>query len=394
MPPARVSIILSEQPMSDALPLQSAGRPLALPSSDLAETIRQKLIDDFGSVQVSRQGQERTYRPRLELLAEAVTPETWVMMMDWLSSTRRGSLQTKRNYVDDIRRVWGGYAQTLGHDRFALGIFNADHIRAWRLSMEAKGAPSTTISRYLNALSSLHSYAAAKIDLPRNPVTQDDRPKVDKGNTSRSTPVLEVDEVQAVANAAENEFDALVVLLLYTLAGRVTEMVAADVDKRIERGRRSYLDVTRKEHKERILPLPVTVAELLDAYTAGRSDGPLLLDANGRRLDRHDVARLLTRLGRKARVLTCPAVDKPGHAFARCKVCRKLTPHVLRASRITHMLDAGEPLAEVQAFADHDNPATTVGYWNRRNKGERNAAHVDAAEALFAGITDRFRAGA
>ncbi|CAM5626211.1 Tyrosine recombinase XerC [Streptomyces tendae] len=212
-----------------------------------------------------------------------------------------------------------------------------------------------------------------------------------KGNTSRSTPVLEVDEVQSVVKAAENEFDALVVLLLYTLAGRVSEMCAADITDRIERGRRSYLDVTRKEHKERILPLPVTVAELLDAHTAGRTEGPLLLDSDGRRLDRHDVARLLTRLGRKARVLTCPAVGTAGHAFARCKVCRKLTPHVLRASRITHMLDDHVDLAEVQAFADHDNPATTVGYWKRRNKGKRNADHVDAAEALFGGITDRFR---
>jgi site-specific recombinase XerD len=373
------------------LPTQSAGQSIALPGSDLFEEVRRKLVDDLGMVQVDRRGQERIYRPRAELVAEAVTPETFVMVMDWLSSTRRGSLQTKRNYVDDIRRVWGGYAQELGHERFFLGCFTADHIRAWRLRMEGRGNPPTTIARYLNALSSLHTYAAEKIDLPKNPVTQDDRPKVDKGNTSRSTPVLEVEEIQAVANAAENEFDALVVLLLYTLAGRVTEMVAADVDKRIERGRRSYLDVTRKEHKERILPLPVTVAELLDAHTVGRTEGPLLLDADGRRLDRHDVARLLTRLGRKARVLTCPAVDKPGHAFTRCKICRKLTPHVLRASRITHMLDAGEPLAEVQAFADHDNPATTVGYWNRRKKGERNAAHVDAAEALFAGITDRFR---
>jgi site-specific recombinase XerD len=375
------------------LPQQSAGQSIALPGSDLFEEVRRKLVDDLGMVQVDRQGQERIYRPRAELLAEAVTPNTFVMVMDWLSSTRRGSLQTKRNYVDDIRRVWGAYAQELGHERFALGCFTPDHIRAWRLRMEGRGTPPTTIARYLNALSSLHTYAAEKIDLPRNPVTQDDRPKVDKGNTSRSTPVLEIDEVQAVANAAENEFDALVVLLLYTLAGRVTEMVATDVTDRIERGRRSYLDVTRKEHKERILPLPVTVAELLDAHTAGRTEGPLLLDADGRRLDRHDVARLLTRLGRKAHVLTCPTVDKPGHTFARCKVCRKLTPHVLRASRITHMLDAGEPLAEVQAFADHDNPATTVGYWNRRNKGQRNAAHVDAAEALFNGITDRFRLG-
>lgn len=370
-----------------------AGQSIALPGSDLFEEVRRKLVDDLGMVQVDRHGQKRIYRPRTELLAEAVDPATFVMVMDWLSSTRRGSLQTKRNYVDDIRRVWGAYAQELGHERFTLGCFTPDHIRAWRLRMEARNAPPTTISRYLNALSSLHTYAAEKIDLPKNPVTQDDRPKVDKGNTSRSTPVLEVEEVQAVAAAAENEFDALVVLLLYTLAGRVTEMVAADVTDRIERGRRAYLDVTRKEHKERVLPLPVTVAELLDAHTAGRTEGPLLLDSDGQRLDRHDVARLLTRLGRKARVLTCPAVDKPGHAFARCKVCRKLTPHVLRASRITHMLDVGEPLAEVQAFADHDNPATTVGYWNRRNKGQRNAVHVDAAEALFTGVADRFRLG-
>ncbi|MER5875422.1 tyrosine-type recombinase/integrase [Streptomyces sp. NPDC001910] len=373
---------------------QQAGQSIALPGSDLFEEVRRKLVNDLGLVQVDRRGQERIYRPRAELLAETVTPDTFVMVMDWLSSTRRGSLQTKRNYVDDIRRVWGSYAQELGHERFFLGCFTADHIRAWRLRMEGRGNPPTTISRYLNALSSLHTYAAEKIDLPRNPVTQDDRPKVDKGNTSRSTPVLEIDEIQAVANAAENEFDALVVLLLYTLAGRVTEMVAADVDKRIERGRRSYLDVTRKEHKERILPLPVTVAELLDTHTAGRTEGPLLLDADGQRLDRHDVARLLARLGRKARVLTCSLIDGPEkHTFTKCKICRKLTPHVLRASRITHMLDAGEPLAEVQAFADHDNPATTVGYWNRRQKGERNAAHVDAAEALFSGITDRFRLG-
>lgn len=376
------------------LPQQLAGQSIALPGSDLFEEVRRKLVDDLGLVQVDRRGQERIYRPRAELLAEAVTPETFVWVMDWLTSVRRSSLQTKRNYVDDIRRVWGSYAQELGHERFALGCFTADHIRAWRLRMEGRGVPPTTISRYLNALSSLHTYAAEKIDLPKNPVTQDDRPKVDKGNTSRSTPVLEVDEVQAVVKAAENEFDVLIVLLLYTLAGRVSEMCAADTTDRVERGRRSYLDVTRKEHKERILPLPASVARLLDAHTADRSEGPLLLDAEGRRLDRHDVARLLTRLGRKARILTCANADKPGHAFARCKICRKLTPHVLRASRITHMLDSGEPLAEVQAFADHDNPVTTVGYWNRRNKGHRNAVHVDAAEALFGNATDRFRAGA
>ncbi|MGW4076010.1 tyrosine-type recombinase/integrase [Streptomyces asiaticus] len=361
--------------MTEQLPTQRAGQSIALPGSDLFETVRRKLIDDLGMVQVGRRGQERIYRPRAELLAEVVTSETWVMVMDWLSSTRRGSLNTKRTYVDDLRRVWAAYAQELGHERFALGAFTADHIRAWRIRMEAQGAARSTIARYLNSLSSLWAYAAEKTDLPRNPVTQDDRPKVDKGNSSTSTPVLEVEEVQSVAAQAQSELDLLIVSLLYALAGRVTEMCAADVTDRIERGRRSYLDVTRKEHKERILPLPLSVAEMLDAHTAGRAEGPLLLDSEGQRLDRHDVARILARMGRHAGVL-------PG---------RKLTPHVMRASRITHMLDEGVPLAEVQAFADHDNSNTTVAYWNRRNKGKRNAAHVDAAEAVFANVTPKFR---
>lgn len=351
-------------------------RSIALPGSDLFETVRAKLIADLGMVQVARRGQERIYRPRAELLAEAVTPDTWTMVMDWLSSTRRGSINTKRTYADDIRRVWATYAQEIGHERFFLGCFTPDHIRAWRIRMEAQETSPKTIGRYLGSLSSLHAYAAEKIDLPKNPVTQDDRPRIDSGNNSTSTPVLEIEEIQAVAAKAVDERDLLILSLLYTLAGRVSEMCAADITSRIERGRRSFLDVTRKKHKERVLPLPLAVAELLDTHTAGRTDGPLLLDHEGQRLDRHDVARMLARMGRHAGVLPD----------------RKLTPHVLRASRITHMLDAEVPLAEVQAFADHDNPATTVGYWERRNKGERNIKHVDDGETVFASVVPRFRA--
>jgi site-specific recombinase XerD len=340
--------------VNEFLPQQAVGHSIALPGSSLFDVVRQKLLDDLGQVQVARHGQERIYKPRAELLAEVVTGDTWVMILDWLSSTRRSSVNTKRAYADDIRRVWAAYAQELGHERFSVGIFTRDHIRA---------------------LSSLHVYASERIDLPRNPVTQDDTPRVESGNSSTSTPVLEVNEIQAVIAQSKDEFDLLVVTLLYALAGRVTEMCAADVTDRVERGRRSFLDVTRKENKERLLPLPLSVAELLDAHTVGRPEGALLLDSKGDRLDRHDVGRMLARMGKHAGVL-------PG---------RKLTPHVMRASRITHMLDEGVPLAEVQAFADHDNPATTVGYWDRRNKGQRNAAHVDAAEAVFADVIPKFR---
>lgn len=361
--------------MSSDLDLVPRAGAIALPAVPLADAVRAKLIADLGQVQVGRDGQERFYRDRLELLAEALTQDTFVLAVDWLSSTRRGSVATKRAYADDLRTVWAPYVRELGlGDRFALGLLTADHVRAWRIREEANGASRTTIGRRLNALSSLHRYAAERVDLPRNPVTQDDRPQIDKRNSSTSTPVLEIDELKRVAAEAASERDLLVVSLLYTLAGRVSELCAADVTDRVDRGRRSYIDVTRKEHKQRILPLPDSVADLLDHHVGDRTTGPLLLDEAGNRLDRHDVARLLARLGRRAGVL-------PG---------RKLTPHVLRASRITHMLDAKVPLAEVQQFADHDNPATTVGYWERRNKDQVNSQHVEDGAEVLAGVLDRW----
>ncbi|MFJ3793919.1 tyrosine-type recombinase/integrase [Kitasatospora sp. NPDC090091] len=380
-----------------SLNVRSGGGALALPADDIAATIRRKLDADLGTVRVRRPDGTLVRMSRLELLAEDVTQETFALTLDWLTSTRRGSVNTKRSYLDDLRTVWAPYARTLGHDRLFVGCFTSDHIRAWRVHREAEETSTRSIARYLNTWSSLHKYAAERTDdLPRNPVTQDDRPRVDKGNTSTSTPVLEIEEIQRLCAAADREFDRLVLQLLYTLAGRVSEMCAADVTDLIRRGGRTLVDVTRKENKERILPIPAPVAAMLAAHVGGRTTGPLLVGNDGERLTRHDVDNLLTRLGRWARILTCPDAytgrgrrpvgqeDRPRHSFRTCKVCRDVTPHVLRASRITHMLDAKVPLAEVQAFADHDNPATTVGYWNRRNTASRNAQLVDEGASIFA----------
>jgi hypothetical protein len=50
------------------------------------------------------------------------------------------------------------------------------------------------------------------------------------------------------------------------------------------------------------------------------------------------------------------------------------------------MLDAGVPLEEVQAYADHNDPATTIGYRDRRNAAERNARLARTGGRLFAGL--------
>ena len=232
------------------------------------------------------------------------------------------------------------------------------------------------MARRLSALSSLHEHAARRgwAGLV-NPVdSEDHRPRIDRHDTSAATPVLEEGELQALVRAADSVFEALVVLLLYTLAGRVSEMCALDLGKRVVRPGRVSLDLTRKGGKDRILPLPATVAGLLELHVGERASGPLLAGGDGSAVDRFAVDRVLTRLGKRAGVLSG----------------RDVTPHVMRASRITHMIDAGEPLAEIQAFADHADPATTIGYFTRRKAAERNARLVDATNDLFTDLTGRW----
>lgn len=365
------------------LPAVRPGADLARPGAAIHEEVVNHLREELGIVRLG-------YRPtdpkvhRLELLADICDRATFQAVMKWLSSGKRRAKTTRQAYADDVR-FWAGFAAALGRQPFTLGSLSYEDITSWKLLMEAREARPRSIARRLSALSSLHEHARRHgwTELV-NPIdSEDHRPQIDRHDTSSATPVLEVDELQAVVGKAGNALEALVVLLLYTLAGRVSEMCAADVDERVIRGGRVHLDLTRKGSKERILPLSASVSDLLDLHVGDRTSGPLLLDQDGRRIDRFEVDRILTRLGKQA------YVDREGKRV-RVMGVRDLTPHVLRASRITHMIDEGEPLAEIQAFADHADPSTTIGYFTRRKASERNTLLVDKAEALFTGVAQRW----
>jgi len=361
---------------SQNVPAVRPASEVARPGAAIGEEIVNHLREELGVVRLG-------YRPtdpkvyRLDLLAEICDRATFQAVIKWLSSGKRRARTTRQGYADDVR-LWAGFAAALGRQPFQLGTFTYEDVTSWNLLMESRGARPRSVARRLSSLSSLHEHARRHgwNDL-LNPVdSEDHRPSIDRHDTSSATPVLEVDELDTVVRKAETAFEALVVLLLYILAGRVSEMCAANLDKRIMRGGRVHLDLTRKGSKERILPLSASVADLLELHVADRTSGPLLVDEDGQRIDRFEVDRILTRLGKRAGVLGG----------------RDLTPHVLRASRITHMIDDKEPLAEIQAFADHADPATTIGYFTRRKATERNSLLVDKAEAMFTGVAARWTA--
>lgn len=356
------------------LPAVRPSAEVARPAPTVGEEIADHLRAELGTVRLG-------YRPtdpkadRIDLLAQLCDRDTFQATMKWLSSGKRRSTATRRAYADDVR-FWAGFAEDLGRAPFRLGSLGYEDITAWRLLQEARGAGDRSVARRVSSLSSLHEHAR-RHGWPGlvNPIdAEDHRPRIDRGNTSTSTPILEKPELLAVAAAADDAFEALVVLLLYTLAGRVSEMCSVPLGKRVVRSGRVSLDLTRKGSKPRVLPLSATVADLLDLHVGKRTAGPLLIAADGRPVDRFLVDRILTRLGKRAKVLGG----------------RDLTPHVLRASRITHMIDDGKPLAEVQAFVDHSDPATTIAYVMRREATERNGRLVDEADEVFTDIRSRW----
>lgn len=315
-------------------------------------------------------------RWRLELLAELCTPETFRHTVTWLSSTLITSPGAKRDYADDIRH-WAVFLQhEEGLAQFALEDVTPYAVRAYRQREEERSSAPRTIKRRMDSLSSLFNFTNwVNPDLRLfNPVTKFDKPKVDPNDHTTATPVLEVPEFQAVVEAAATPREALVPVLIYTLAGRVSECCTASLHNLQEEGGQRKLDLRRKGGKGRVFILPPRLCQLIDAAKGDRTSGPLLLDDDDRPPHRHAIDYLLNRLGKQAGVL-------PG---------RDLTPHVLRASKLTHMHDEGVPLEEIRQFADHAHVQTTLRYIRQRDDEALKAKHAASAVAVYDHLVDRF----
>jgi integrase/recombinase XerD len=121
----------------------------------------------------------------------------------------------------------------------------------------------------------------------------------------------------------------------------------------------------RQRHQGSADPLPPAVARTIDQATSTRTNGPILLNGRGARMDRHVATRRLRRLA-----------DDAGPRITR------LHPHMLGHTFVTIMLDAGVDLRDVQIAARHADPRTTMRYensWKLHQMGEPNTSFRELA---------------
>jgi integrase/recombinase XerD len=262
---------------------------------------------------------------------------------------------TRDAYMLDLRQ----YVAWCAERRIALfGARRAD-IEAFGRHLEAAGRARATISRRLCTISCFYRYAEQEDFITKSPAVHVRRPKLDYESHATG---LDRNEVGAMLVAARlgNAQDHALLSLLALNGLRVSEATGANIEALgLERGHRT-LTVLRKGGKTVIIPLAPRTARAIDLAVGERSEGPLFLGADGRRLDRHAASRIVGRIPRKA------------------GITKRVGPHTLRHAFITAALDAGVPLRDVQEAASHADPRTTMRYDRARVSLDRHATYIVA----------------
>ena len=239
-------------------------------------------------------------------------------------------------------------------------------------------APAS-IARAVVAVRSLHRFAVTD-----GLTTTDPAADVHPPRPARRLPkALTLDQVQLMLDrpsteTAEGLRDAALLELLYGTGARITEVVDLDVDD-LTRALSGPADelaglrVLGKGGKERVVPLGSYARQAVEAYLVrgrpalvgrGRGTPALLLNARGTRLSRQSAYAVLRRVAEQAGV--------PG----------EVSPHTLRHSFATHLLDGGADVRVVQELLGHASVTTTQIY---------TLVTVDHLREVYAGAHPRAR---
>lgn len=267
---------------------------------------------------------------------------------DYLRYERGLSDRTLDAYVRDVGQM-AAFADDRGVDGPAGVTYEL--LRGFVLDLAEQGRASSTIARKVSTLRTYFRFLVDEGRLEEDPTERLERPR-----QSRHLPdVLSYDEVTGILEAVSMEHDLAVrdVALLEVLYGaglRVSELRNLQrPDLFLEEG---LLRVRGKGARERVVPVGERATDAVRRYLRvlwpeldrGESQGAVFLNQHGRPLSRMGVWTIVRR-----------HVDSAG-------IEKRVTPHTLRHSFATHLLEGGADLAVVQELLGHADISTTQIY--------------------------------
>ena len=287
--------------------------------------------------------------------------------LNYLKFERNRSDLTIKNYGEDLRAFKEFYGNLEGCHSWKS--VDSDIIRDWMESMMDKGNNATSINRRLSALRSFYRFALARKLVDKDPVHGVTGPK--KG---RPLPqFLKENEMDRLLDAEswtesfEDVRDRTVIMTFYETGIRLSELIGLD-DSMVDFSNRQ-LKVTGKRNKQRVIPFGEELLATLRDYMkcrdkeVNRQSEALFVSAKGQRMTSSQVRE---------------AVRKN-----LSKVCtlKKRTPHVLRHTFATAMLNNKAGIESVKKLLGHESLSTTEIYTHttfEQLKREYYSAHPRA----------------
>lgn len=257
-----------------------------------------------------------------------------------------------QNTLDSYRRDLTKFVGFLKRQ----GVFGFDQvdrrgIMSFMEDLHTNGRAAATISRNLAAIRSFYGFLSQENLVSKNPSTELDSPKIPKRLPNILTEG-QIDRLleQPKATDASGMRDKAMLELLYATGIRVSELVDLDIsDVNLDMG---FLRCLGKGSKERIVPMGKTAINCIAAYLKyGRGkllrnpeETSVFLNIHGRRLTRQGFWKILKKYVKQA------GIDGD------------ITPHTLRHSFATHLLENGADLRAVQEMLGHSDISTTQIY--------------------------------
>jgi|SRR5690554_5092966 len=267
------------------------------------------------------------------------------------------SSNTCANYMHDLKKylTFLTDVRNISHPK----DIQAEDIRKFLASLQRRNIAATSRSRTLTAIRSFHKFLLLENHVDKNVASIVDKPKVEK----RLPTILSIEEISTIIDSIKMDDDLSIrdktmIELAYSSGLRVSELVNLKIENlHLDRG---FVKILGKGNKERLVPLSEPAIDLINLYlknvrtklvkTYNKSNPYLFVTRFGKQMGRQNFNLILKT-----------------HAKA-AGIKKNVTPHMLRHSFASHLLNNGIDLRLIQELLGHEDISTTEIYTHVNNQ--------------------------
>ena len=279
------------------------------------------------------------------------------LFFEYLQDEKKASSNTLQSYKRDLKQ----FRQYLEYKDAHYNKIDEEFMNEYIKDLEEEGKKSSTILRAIAAIRSFYQFALKKGKIKKDPTEKIHSPKIEK----RVPNILTTKEVEKLLNQPKDVDvkgirDKAMLEFAYATGMRVTEIISLNIeDVNLEEG----FVTCRHGGKQRNIPLGKMALKALREYIEKSRDklikdsdeNSLFVNINGRRLTRQGFWKIIKYYKEQAHI------DKD------------ITPHVLRHSFATHLLQNGADIKAIQVMLGHTDIASTQVYMQFQDEEIRNA---------------------